>query len=782
MKFSYNWLKEFIEIPITPQELSDLLLSIGFEVSDIKYENSLDKIKFVKVVSVKKKEDVYICDVNYKDEKYSVVTTVKGIKTNDVLAFAPAGEFLPSNEKIELKKIKGVISEGKFCSEKDLGFGNNEKDIFKGENEYAGKTVGEIMNLNDTILDVSIPPNRHDCLSHLGLAREIFAKLVDIKEFKIPESHLHETKEIDDLEIKIEDPEICQRYIAKIITDLEFKPSNFYYKIRKRLSYCGLNPVEPFVDVANYVMLEIGHSLHVFDLKKIKNRILIRKANIGESIFAFDNKNYTLDEDIPVIADDEKILAIAGIIGSVNSGVDEKTKEVVIESAIFNPISIRKASKKLKLITEASYRFERGSNWYFSELASNRAAYLLSILFFGKLHSQKDIYRELPRKKLIQIDHKEISSFIGMNYDVIEATKILDRLNIITFQKNSTNYLEIPYERLDLNTPADIAEEIARFLDYRNLPSSLNISQLSILDEPQSLDEKIRRFLLAQKLNEVINYGLTSSLWLEKIHLNENTVKVINPVSNLYDTLRPSTLPELLKNFLDNTSNKTKDIKIFEIGKIFIKQNHNIFEKKAVGILCAGFLEPLHWLKKQEKIDLYFLLSIVKGLLAELNVEKYEEKEEKYDFFSRGSIEIKLNGEKIAIIGKLNFDFLNDNVYFAEIYIDPLKTLKEKYYREPPKYPQIIRDISIVVDENIPYRKIEEIILSMTKNYTCQLTLYDLYKSEKIGIGKKSLTMRLEICSYDHTITDEEINDLTSEIIKELGKKCNATLRRRNNE
>ncbi|MFN3967219.1 MAG: phenylalanine--tRNA ligase subunit beta, partial [Endomicrobiia bacterium] len=448
-------------------------------------------------------------------------------------------------------------------------------------------------------------PNRPDCLSIIGIARELSAKLK--LNLKMPEVYQTE-KSKDTFSVEIVELDLCRRYIACLLKNVNVKHSPL--KIKLRLKKCGLRPINNIVDITNYVLLEFGHPLHAFDFEKLNgNKIIVRKAKQKERILGLDGKEYELDEEMLVISDSEKAQAIAGVIGSQSSGVTESTKEILLESAIFNPQNIRRTRQKLNISTESSYRFERGTTWENCDLASKRAIYLFQEFADAKFITRNDIFREKPKKETITLRINRLNSILSTQYDKKEIAEILTSLGMEIEPQQENFNVTVASHRVDIKEEIDLIEEVARIKGYENIPVKVCATNIPIYIIPNSILEIqtiTRKFLTSLGFWEAVNYGFITEkdyIKLKSYGINKIPIEIENPLSKETQFLRISLLPELMKNLSTNLDNQFENIKLFEIGKIFFMENGKPEEKNVVGLIATGNITKPHWKYKSEKID-----------------------------------------------------------------------------------------------------------------------------------------------------------------------------------
>lgn len=625
---------------------------------------------------------------------------------------------------------------------------------------------------NDFILDIDVRPNRgSDCFSHLGIAREISAILgwkLKIEDFKLAEDKNLKAKDFIKLEIK--SPKDCLRYNARVISDVKIGPSPEW--IKERLKSCGLRPINNVVDIANYVMLEIGQPLHAFDLDKISGRkIVVRRAKKGERIITLDNEEYELGKDILIIADKKEPLAIAGIKGGKKAEIDKKTKKIVLESANFSQRVIRRGSKKIDLKTDASWRFEHGIDPNLTELAINRAAFLIKEIAGGKIaQGLVDFYPKKFLTRQVKLDLNYLKSFLGIEIPKTEVTKILKRLEFkILDSKFNILKVEVPTFRLDISIPEDLIEEIGRIYGYEKIPAKFPTAAL--IPPKRNLDifwEDFAKDILKEAgFTEICNYSFISEKDLNLFQFDrKKVIELENPVSAEFQYLRPSLICNLLKNVQKNQKS-FKEIKIFELGKIFGKK---IGEKRNLTGLMTG--EAFY--EAKGILDLLF----EKFGISNFWYDQYQPtpEESKISIWHlKRSAEIKVGDEEIGFLGEISAKILENlriegKVVVFDLDFEKLSklALEEKEYQPISKYPAAIRDISILVPREVRAEEVLNKIYDSGGDLVLDVDLFDIYEGEELPEGKKNFSFHIIYQAKDRALTSKEIEEIQNKIIKSL--------------
>ncbi|GMO52572.1 MAG: phenylalanine--tRNA ligase subunit beta [Candidatus Endomicrobiellum trichonymphae] len=791
MKLSYKWLKKFIDFELSPQELASMLISVGIETSVVSTGCDWHSVVTVKVLEVLKHpgaDRLSLCKVNDGSKDYSIVCGAKNIAAGQIVPLAKIGAVLPGNFKINKSKIRGIVSEGMICSEADLGLKKESDGILMlDKNTKMGVALENVLSGLDSILEIEITTNRGDCLSHLGVAREIGAKLrkilsfpTMIKTFNIPYLNCVEVKS-----------DLCHRYIGSVISGVKICPSPGW--ITDALEKSGIRPVNNVVDVTNYVMIELGQPLHTFDITKLSSRkVVVRKAVDYEKIIALDGKEYKLDSEMLVIADSEKPVAIAGVMGGEYSAIDEKTETVFLESAIFDAVSIRKTSKKLNLSSGSSYRFERGLGWDITELASWRAANLIIEIAGGRMDAREDLQIVKYERADIALRVEKVSKILGCAVKEAEITEILRFLGIDLRSRGTIILCTVPSWRNDIKKEVDLIEEIARIKGYDAITSPgkrcTATAEVCVPDNSllHAVVEEFRVKLNGFSFSEVLNYSFSEITELEKFDL-KYYYKIANPISKENEVLRPSLLPALYKNLLLNIEWGSETVTLFEYGKIFT----GLGERKAFAVIMYGKVWQEWWKwaeqKNSPKYDFYFGGGIVRNILPSdefiiaenLNAESY--------YHSGKTASVVYKGKPVGQFGVLKPSITSDiagDVFYFEVNLESFENVctgKKSLYKAYSKFPEVKRDISITADKTLQFSEIEKVIKNVIKSggILKEYSLFSVYSDEsKIGDGKISYSFRLSYKNSEKTLTNEEVNKDMNVLLQKLDADFGVKLRR----
>lgn len=800
MKASIEWLKEYSDIDVDSVKLGDILTMTGSKVETVEQKgNDIKNVVVGKILEIKKHEDsdhLVVTQVDLGNEKVQIVTGANNIKEGDIVPIAKDGSELPGGVKIKKGLLRGVESCGMMCSVGELGLdisnypGQIENGIMildKKLEKDLGKDIVEVLNLKEDIIEFEITPNRPDCLSIEGLGREVSASLG--KEFKNPRKNIDEKivenkEEIEGLKVDIEAPDLCYRYIARMVKNVKIGPSPEW--LTRRLNACGMRSINNIVDITNYVMLEMGQPMHAFDINSIEGKhITVRRAKNGEKITTLDKQERTLDENDLVIADTKKPVAIAGVMGGLNSEIEKDTQTVVFESAVFYGGGVRKTAKKVGLRTESSARYEKGLSSENAIRAVNRAVELVELIGAGQeVEGKIDVYPTKQKINKIKLDVEKINNLLGTNIEKEKMIKILEKLDI----KVENNMAIAPYFRMDLEFVADIAEEIVRFYGYDKLETTLIKADttLGIRNKEQKIEKTIKDMLVNNGLSEIYTYGFVSEQDLEKSNISkeliEKSITIINPLSDEYKLMRPTTIPSMMQILATNANKKNQNVKLFDISRNYRNLNNEVENGEVPeqeNILTLGMYG--------DDVDFYTLKGLIENVLETVSVNRYDIiKETKNGSYHPGRCaNITVGKDIIATIGEVHPAVLENygiekRVYLAEVNVTKIVkySRQNKKYVEVPKFPAVERDIAVIVDEKVEVGQIEKIITKKSKKLLESATLFDIYRNEKIGNNKKSVAYSLIFRDKKKTLSDEEINTTMENIISELEKVLGAELRK----
>jgi phenylalanyl-tRNA synthetase beta chain len=800
MKVSLNWLKDYVDIEdLSPSELAEILTRGGVEVEGIvNLSSTIEGVVVGEVVSIlphPQADRLTLCQVKGGNSSLSIVCGAKNMKVGDKVALAPSGARLPNDFRIERVKIRGEWSYGMMCSEVELGLGEDASGIMILPDELkVGENLVTALRLDDHILELNVTPNRPDWLSIIGIAREVAA--LTNRRIRLPEVKvIEEGEKIGKLtSVTVEAPDLCWRYAGRVISGMKILPSPFW--MRRRLESLDVRSINNAVDVTNYCLLEWGQPLHAFDFNLLEGkRIVVKRASPGERFTTLDKVERILDPDTLMICDGIKSIALAGIMGGLNTEVREDTVDLFLESALFNPRSIRKTSKRLGLSTESSQRFEKGVDPQGVIHALNRAAQLICQLGGGKVAQGyldlSSAYVPLPSR--ISLTVKRVSHILGTTIEREEMKSCLERLGLNPVKGEQQDMFEVvsPSFRMDLKQPIDVIEEIARIYGYDRIPSRVPSHTLSFKGRPsfQIFEEKVKRVMRTQGFNEVITYSFISPREIEALNLPSSdprtqALEILNPLSEAQSVMRTTLIPGLLSTMRRNIYQKNYDLKIFEMGRVFIRkeEGHLPAEKRMLAGLITGLRSGEVWNIPKEDADFYDIKGCLEGMLEELNIQRFQFlRPPNVPYLHPGkSCSLFIGDENIGILGEvypdlLSYYDLDKRAVIFEINLDSLQQFSERlrYYKPLSKYPPVYRDIALIIREEMSAEEVKSALMGLNIDLVEEVSLFDFYQGKPIPEGEKGLAYRIKYQAYDRTLTDEEVNlvhgKITSFLRQELG-------------
>lgn len=803
MRVSMAWLKQYIDINIGPEELAEVLTKGGIEVEGVE---SLDKgfrdIIIGEIKEIKAHPDaekLQICLVNIGSAELTIVTGANNILPGDKVPVAIPGAVLPGGKEIKPAKLRGVESFGMLCSDKELEIEAVGLERSKGgililsPDAPVGTRIEDYLELHDSILELELYPNRPDCLSMVNVAREVGTLLG--KRPSLPEwaqGEIPAWPEDVKQKVEIETPELSWRYAALLVDDVVIEPSPLW--MQNRLRAAGIRPINNIVDITNYCMLEMGQPLHAFDRDKLKGTVRVRLAKEGEKIISLDGNERKLDTDMLVIADDNGPVAIAGVMGGLESEVTEETTRILFESAHFLGSSVRRTSRKLGLRSESSSRFEKGVNPYWTVPTLGRVAELLLELEAGIPMSFTEKVCNLPPEVQTEISLKRVNEVLGVDYTEQEIEKVLEALAFEYVKKQDGSFVvNIPTYRQDIKIEEDMIEEIARIIGYDRIPTTLpQGSQTQGRRSPeQAFRLKLRRLLIKAGMNEVLSYSFVKKENDDKWGAGGQNIPVLNPLREELGTMRTSLLPGLLEIASRNNSRRNTDFLLFEIGNVYLPKEMPLKGlpleiMKISGIAQGG--SKRHWLAPQVKFDFFY----VKGLLEEMAREsgvKFEYRriaENKYrDLLHPGrSSEIFLNYKSLGFMGEI-YPQLDEEwglqrpilfeLDFTTLFENSDPTVIARAY---PRFPAIQRDLAVVVPVGVPAEDIKRRVFELGGDLLKEVEIFDVYQGTSIPQGHKSLALTMRYQSAERTLKDEEVNSFNSKILAGIQQEFGAEWRK----
>jgi len=807
MKVSYNWIRQFINVPESIEEHTALLTSLGLEVEGVeKFESIKGGLQGIVVGHVTEcvphpnADKLKLTQVNLGAQTVQIVCGAPNVAAGQKVPVATIGTTLYTEDgeawKIKKGKIRGEESHGMICAEDELGIGTSHDGIMMLDDSLEpGTLFSEVINLeNDHTIEIGLTPNRSDAMSHLGVARDLRAGLAidgNLLEFITPSvSSFYVDNRTHRVAIEVENTQLAPRYCGVTISGITIKESPEW--IKNRLKTIGITPKNNVVDVTNYVMHELGQPLHAFDLNHIEGKKIVVKTVAAGTVFkALDEVDYTLHEDDLMICDAVKPLCMAGVYGGFNSGVKNETTSIFLESAYFNPVSVRKTAKRHGLNTDASFRFERGIDPNITEYALKRAALLIQETAGGEITSDiTDLYSQKIEDQQVFLPYAKVNSLIGQDIPKEEIKSILRTLDINVNNVTETGLgLTIPAYRNDVTRPVDVIEEILRVYGYDRIGTSdklnASIAQSSRLDN-HKLQNLVGQQLAGQGFYEMMANSLTSDKYhtLTEQISPKNEVRMLNPLSSDLSVMRQSLIYGALEAVAHNLNRKQDNLRLFEFGNTYHQyQERQFTEQKHLSIITTGAIHEQSWNSAQRTADFFYLKGAVIAVLKRLGISVISEKPTKMEFLSEG---ISLNsGAKIADLGVVKkklckkFD-IEATVHYANIYWDEVLKLVQKERKtvtDIPKFPAVKRDLALLVNETISFRELHDIAVQTEKKLLQEVQLFDVYEGKNLPQGKKSYALSFLLQDASKTLTDKQIDKSMNKIQQQLEKQLGAELR-----
>ncbi|MBW2492063.1 MAG: phenylalanine--tRNA ligase subunit beta [Deltaproteobacteria bacterium] len=803
MKVSLSWLKEYVNINMNANDLADALTMVGLEVESVSdrydYLNSVYVGRIVNIDSHPNSDQLKLCSVDIGGDIISVVCGAPNIKRGMIVPCAIPGTRFPKGTLLEKSIIRGKTSEGMLCSELELGLGSNGNEIMALSNNLSvGDSLNKALGLSDPVFEIDLTPNRPDCLSIIGTAREIAA--IENKRVVYPEIYLPES--INDIvnhtSVTITAPTLCPRYAASLIFDVTVGPSPFW--LQDRLISVGLKPINNIVDITNFVMMESGQPLHAFDFDRLdENRIVVRTAQENETFITLDGKERRLDPEMLMICDGKKPVAMAGVMGGLNSEVEDTTTNILLESAYFDPVCIRKTSKKTGLNTDASHRFERGVDPNGTLTALNRATQLIAEIGGGKcVEGVIDEYPLPFSETTIDISIRRLNRHLGTRLDTAAVGKYLTSIEFEVIQIDE-NKLRVtpPSCRVDIKRFEDISEEIARLFGYNNIETTFPLIPADARHPDKKIDLRDRTKILMTGLgfSEAINYSFISKQSCDRLELppddpKRKMVDILNPISEDQSVMRTSLIPGLLETMKLNISLQNKNLKLFEIGNVFFHTGQEDSQPDEVEMLAGlwtGTRVDSAWSSDEINCDFYDLKGVVEELLRKLDIVNttFTRIPREFCLYTRPGFTARIldKNEPVGLVGEVhpkvlgNYD-LQQTAFIFELNFDRLiqSVPDTKSARPIPKYPSTSRDITLIIDNDVETYKIIKTVEILQEKLVEHLHLFDVFMGDPIPKGKKSVSFRITYRSSEETLEDNRVNHIHKTITNQLLKTFDATL------
>lgn len=790
MKFSENWLKEWVKFDLTTAELTEQLTMLGLEVDGVEpAAGDFSGVVVAEIVACEKHPDadkLKVCEVNAGSETLQIVCGAPNARLGLKTALSKIGAVLPGNFKIKKSKLRGVDSQGMLCSEVELGISQESDGIIEfAADAPVGMDVREYLSVDDQVIDIDLTPNRADCFCMRGIAREV----ATMNQLSIESPKVDQVESVltDTIDVKLEASEQCPIYASRIIKGIDSSKSTPMW-MKEKLRRSGIKSIHPVVDVTNYVMLELGQPMHAFDLADIDGGIVVRMAKAGEKLTLLDQSEAVLTEQYLVIADHKKALAVAGVIGGLDSGVSKQTADIVLESAYFDPATIMGKSRKLGVHTESGLRFERGVDWDLQAVALERATALITEICGGQvapIHTAQ-VEQFIPKQHNIQLSVSHLHKVLGFEVATAQVTQIFNDLGFASSFADDVWSISSPAWRFDLAIAEDLIEEVVRVVGYDQMPSH----RLQSTDAIRVIPEQLRQLkVLKQQLadlcyQEVINYSFVGEKQLVDLGLDTDVFGLANPLNKDMAVMRTHLLPGVLANIKANLARQTQDLALFEIGKVFSK-SAEITQQDVLLLAKTGQQAPEQWAVNNQKVDFFTLKGDVETLLSGVGSAVGFNVSSQTHLHPGRQAAITLGETLVGYVGQVHPSIcqkmkIKQEVYVAEFMVEAIQNVQLPAWHAVSKFPQVRRDLSIVIEDSVSWSAVETAVnhsLGDDKALLDNLCLFDVYKGDNIENGYKSLAMAMIFQEKNRTLEDKEVDKLVSKAVSFLAEHLNAEIR-----
>ncbi|MBT8439470.1 MAG: phenylalanine--tRNA ligase subunit beta [Gammaproteobacteria bacterium] len=790
MRFSESWLREWVNPDITTDELSHQLSMAGLEVDGV--ETAAPAFSGVVVGEILSREQhpdadkLGVCQVNVGgDENLQIVCGAKNAAAGMKVPVATVGAKLPGDFKIKKAKLRGVQSLGMICSASELGLAESSEGIMALPVEATpGQDFRDLLSLDDALIEVDLTPDRGDCLSIAGIAREV--SVINAVALNKPAIDVVKAEHDETLPVEIQAPQGCPRYVCRIVKGIDVNAPTPDWMVEK-LRRGGIRAINPVVDITNYVMLELGQPMHGFDLAQLADGILVRMAGQGEKLTLLDGSEIALTEDSLVIADHKRVLALAGIMGGEDSGVTDSTKDILFESAFFNPLAITGKARNYGLHTDSSHRFERGVDWQLQVEAIERATGLLIEIAGGEAGPVNEVVSkdDLPSTGQIHLRSERVSQILGIEIEDEHIEQILVMLGM-TLDKSAVGWwVTAPSSRFDIALEVDLIEEIARIYGYENIPTNRAVASQDMHPTKEIGFDllKAKRLLVARDYQESITYSFISPELADILTPGEERIKLANPISADMAIMRGSLWAGLIQAMQHNISRQQNRIRLFESGLSF-KQHGGIVQKPMFAGLVSGPVNEEQWDADKRQVDFFDLKGDLEAVLA-MTADSASfsfQKAENPVLHPGQAAKVLRNGEEIGWIGMLHPEIekkfgLGIKTYLFEVELDALSEGKLPAFEALSRFPSIRRDLALVMHEGLDFSDVEKCVKSSASTIVKDIRLFDVYTGDNVDSGRKSLALSLILQDSSKTLTDEEVENAVHGVLSALSSELNVELR-----
>ncbi|MBU2099469.1 MAG: phenylalanine--tRNA ligase subunit beta [Gammaproteobacteria bacterium] len=798
MIFTQQWIREWIDIDIDPPELVSQLTMAGLEVdASGSVAATFSGVIVAEVLNVAQHPDadkLRVCEVFDGKNTVQVVCGAPNVRTGLKVPYATIGAELPvrspepgaaASFRIKKAKLRGIESFGMLCSADELGMAENSEGLLElPADAPPGLDIRDYLKLNDTFFELDLTPNRGDCLSIRGLAREI-ATLNNLAFSELTIAQIPSVVS-DIFPVRVEAVKECPRYLGRVIKDVNLQAVTPLW-MQEKLRRCGLRSIDPVVDVTNYVLLELGQPMHAFDLQKLKDGIVVRMATAGEKITLLDGKTIEVQPDTLMIADSNGPLALAGIMGGQFSGVSAQTQDIFLECAWFDPLAIAGRARRYGLHTDSSHRYERGVDWSLQNQAIERATALLLEIAGGKPGPVTCHDNEIPQFRSIHLTVSNVGRLLGMSMSHESIINILNRLGLTLDTKTEDELVfSVPSHRFDLSIEADLIEELARVHGYDHLPVSKPLVRMNLTAQPEAVSspDRLRERLVTLGYQQVITYSFVEPALLQQLQPDREYVALQNPISADMAVMRTSLWPGLVQTLKHNLNRQQSRVRLFETGQVFLPGQGQIEQPEMLAGLSYGTRYPEDWSQGREKVDYFDIkgdLEVLLGLTASMDEFSFEAAS--HPALHPGqSATIVRNGIAVGWIGALapriqrELD-LSDKVFLFEIRMSAVESARVPSFTPLSRYPEVTRDLAVVLDRSVSAQALRQELTKLAGEYLNTLRIFDVYQGDAIAFDKKSVALGLTWQHPSRTLGDDDINEIIERCVKGLEVKFNAKLR-----
>lgn len=788
MKASISWLKSLCPTDLSVDEIVSRLTMAGLEVDGVEAAaKPFTHVVVGEVLSVSQHPDadkLNVCEVTDGEATYQVVCGAPNVRAGLKVPFARVGAVIGDDFKIKQAKLRGVESNGMLCGADELGLSDERDGLMELPDFFVtGSDFAELLSLPDQVVEVDLTPNRGDCLSITGLARELGVLSQAQVSFVDCDPVDPESDETHDVYLSA--PEGCPCYVGRVIENVDVSRPTPVWMV-ERLRRSGVRSIDAIVDITNYVMLELGQPMHAFDRDQLVGAIDVRMANDGEQLVLLDGKTLTLTNDVLVIADQEKPLALAGIMGGEHSGISEKTTSVFLESAYFNPITIAGKARRYGLHTDASARFERGVDWQLAEQACQRATALLIEICGGTPGPVMitDNEQALPKMRIVELSNARIEQQLKINLSTEAIQQMLEALGFGVEVVDGGFRCVAPSWRFDVSIEQDLIEEIARIYGYNNLPTSLPAQALTMASVPETDTPlmRLKHYLVDQDIQEAITYSFVDPETQAVLGDGIAGVRLANPIASNLAEMRRSLLPGLVEAVRHNVNRQASRVRLFETGQCFVSQGDELDQSERVGIAIYGQSDPLHF-SGDRAVDFFDLKGVVEGLCminggAELNWEPSQ-----HPALAPGqTASVSLDGKVLGVVGRLHPKLAREldlpkPLFLADLALSPLLCGQVTAFKAISRYPRVLRDLAIVVDDGVAWQQIVDAITGLADARIQSVELFDVYRGTGVPEGRQSLALSLSLQDPEKTLDDTAIQELVDQVVQVLNEQTGAELR-----